>query len=475
MANMYFTETAKFKPFSYQEMLAPIASYQEAYNKADEQLNTLLENAALNESSFLAQDTEEKAKFNNLMEQLRTASDALNSGDTQAFKTIRDINKAYRQTMLPIQQKIKKRNELIAEQRKLRETGKNVEFDKDYSSTKLSDITDASTFNPIYVDDIIDKAKKATLEHVSSQTDKTVGNPKQIKGTNSYSILTGRGYTPEEYIEAMNNPNSELKHFRDVQIEKALAGIPENNTSLRERITNSVDNTIKNNIGQFKLNTVSGTKSTYDVNDAFKYVYDEKGRPISYSEEYIEGQLRLKGYQQDENGNYTIPPAHLNPDGTFKTPAQTFVEEHRLYTSPVYIETDNLRNGLIPEEDRRAFVRNWKEIEKGSEIKHIMETTVPITKTIDKKPVTMYPIDFNALPEHSRLRDLINNTVGFNDVGFYKYGYDKENHKLVIIPIDYDVEKRKSTDVKVGNTTPAPTPQPTPTPEVPKKPDTSNS
>ena len=32
MANYFLTQTAQFKPFSYQEMLAPIKAYQDAYD-----------------------------------------------------------------------------------------------------------------------------------------------------------------------------------------------------------------------------------------------------------------------------------------------------------------------------------------------------------------------------------------------------------------------------------------------------------
>lgn len=41
MANMYFTEAAKFKPFSYQEMLAPIKDYQDAYNALENEMVNL--------------------------------------------------------------------------------------------------------------------------------------------------------------------------------------------------------------------------------------------------------------------------------------------------------------------------------------------------------------------------------------------------------------------------------------------------
>ena len=62
MANIFLTPTAEFKPFSYAEMLAPIAAYQEAYDAYDAQLNTLAEDAAAKAFNFAAQDTKEKAQ-----------------------------------------------------------------------------------------------------------------------------------------------------------------------------------------------------------------------------------------------------------------------------------------------------------------------------------------------------------------------------------------------------------------------------
>ena len=40
MANIFLTPTAEFKPFSYAEMLAPIAAYQEAYDAYDASPNS---------------------------------------------------------------------------------------------------------------------------------------------------------------------------------------------------------------------------------------------------------------------------------------------------------------------------------------------------------------------------------------------------------------------------------------------------
>jgi hypothetical protein len=75
----YIVLNSKFKPFSYQEMLAPIMQAQEAHDKADAEINTLLENAALNASSFGPNDTAEKAIYDDLIGRLKDASGQLSS------------------------------------------------------------------------------------------------------------------------------------------------------------------------------------------------------------------------------------------------------------------------------------------------------------------------------------------------------------------------------------------------------------
>ena len=41
MANIYTTNTARFRPFSFQEMLQPYQIYTDAYNKTEEELANL--------------------------------------------------------------------------------------------------------------------------------------------------------------------------------------------------------------------------------------------------------------------------------------------------------------------------------------------------------------------------------------------------------------------------------------------------
>lgn len=206
MANIFLTPTAEFKPFSYAEMLAPIAAYQEAYDAYDAQLNALAEDAATKAFNFAAQDTAEKAQYDALMKRLKESADALltNGLNADIMREIRSINKDYRASMIPLHQKIAKRAELAEAQRVALQSNPDLRFTVDYSKANLKDIHAGSTYGIINLKDIEAKAATDFFTKTSSMPTESytpVGN------TGYYNVETGYGYKPEDMDEAFT-PNS---------------------------------------------------------------------------------------------------------------------------------------------------------------------------------------------------------------------------------------------------------------------------
>lgn len=205
MANIFLTPTAEFKPFSYAEMLAPIAAYQEAYDAYDTQLNALAEDAATKAFNFAAQDTKEKAQYDAIMGRLKNSADALlaNGLNADIMKEIRSINKDYRTSMIPLHQKIAKRAELAEAQRTALQNNPDLRFTIDYSKANLDDIHSGSTYGIINLKDIEAKAATDFFTKTSSMPTESytpVGN------TGYYNVETGYGYKPEDMDEAFT-PN----------------------------------------------------------------------------------------------------------------------------------------------------------------------------------------------------------------------------------------------------------------------------
>ena len=252
MANYFATKTAQFKPFSYQEMLAPIKAYQDAYNEADEKLDLLLEDAATKAFNFASQDSVEKAAYDAIMSKLKTASDNLNAGDVNAFKTIRDVNKEYRKIMLPIQKQLEKRAELIAEQRKYAQLNPNLRFSTDYSKANLSDITDSSTYDMYDLNTITKDVKEEMSDFIKGMP-RTDFEPIPIGKTSNVLVKTGYGYDADEFDKQMKDTNSALYKLYESKVNNLNPNMP---NAIKQEAIKEIYNTMKANAGLFTFDTV---------------------------------------------------------------------------------------------------------------------------------------------------------------------------------------------------------------------------
>lgn len=252
MANYFLTETAQFKPFSYQEMLAPVKAYQDAYNEADEKLDLLLEDAATKAFNFAPQDAVEKAAYDNIISKLKDASDKLSSGDPTAFKTIRDVNKEYRKTILPIQKQLEKRAELIAEQRKYASLNPNLRFSTDYSKASLSDVTASSTYDMYDLNTITKDVKEEMSEFIKS-VPRTDFKPIPIGKTSNVLVKTGYGYDATEFDKQMQDTNSALYKLYDSKVANLNPNMPD---AIKQEAAEEIYNTMKANAGLFTFDTV---------------------------------------------------------------------------------------------------------------------------------------------------------------------------------------------------------------------------
>lgn len=305
MANTFITNTSKFRPFSFQEMLQPYQMYTEAYNEADAQLNALYEDAATKAFNFGPNDTKEKDQYDEMMSKLKIASDALSAGDKNAFKTIRNINKEYRQTMIPMQQKIAKRAELAEEQRKLLSANPNLRFTKNYEFESLDNITANSTYNIIDLDTLY----KNTAAEFSSKTSTMYRDnidPTPIGDTGYYNVTTGYGYTPEEFVLGLQDKNSDIYKFYKNKID-AIDNRTDIDSSIKEEMKASVLRGMEASSGQFKTSQVKGQSDA-----------DLKSKMIKIADNLYELSGAL--YQYDEDGNlYKIgekPKGKASSSGT---------------------------------------------------------------------------------------------------------------------------------------------------------------
>lgn len=322
MANIFLTPTAEFKPFSYAEMLAPIAAYQEAYDKYDDQLNTLAEDAATKAFNFAAQDTKEKAQYDALMNRLKASADSLltNGLNADIMREIRSINKDYRTSMIPLHQKIAKRAELAKAQRDALEKNSNLRFTIDYSKANLDDIHAGSTYNIIDLDSIYESTAKE-YSGITSKNIRTDFDPIPIGKTGYSYVTTGYGYTPHEFNIEVNKEGSLTNELYKRKVAEIMAWDVDD--KIKQEAIAKVQQAMFDYAGEFKTEKV-GVTGQYSKNPNSTYGKPgHQGGPAVVEGEV--GELGKMWYNNqvytgtvvlDENGNKTLSEKDLKKVGT---------------------------------------------------------------------------------------------------------------------------------------------------------------
>lgn len=229
MANFNFVNSAKFKPFSYQEMLQPVQAYTQAYNEVQDGLGELGAKADVFDQLANQQtDPITHARYKQYSDELTKQAELL---ATQGLNPISrqgltDLKRRYSKDIIPIEQAYTKRQGWIDAQMK----GKMAD------STLI--VEDASGFS---LDDIIANPAMAPnsysgreITNMSAQASVAIAkdmrdNPRKwskILEDQYYETRLSKGATKEEVIATLMkdaNSNPELRKIMEDTI--AATGI----------------------------------------------------------------------------------------------------------------------------------------------------------------------------------------------------------------------------------------------------------
>lgn len=321
MPNYFLTQTAQFKPFSYQEMLAPIMALKEDYEKTEKELSDLEDTAAA--QAFTFQGSAYENDYNKYIESLNNASNSMSIGNynSDTKNKIKALRKQFLNTLAPAAQRITKLNTLRDKQNAEQAANPYIRFSTDYRNANEKDITANSNYTSYDLSKIYKQIAEDTLNRIATDYRPQVGDPVNIEGTNSYIVKHGYGMTPEEYESAIDNPNSDLNKYINSEINKAVKGIT--NEDVIKEVTQGVKDVIKSNIGKFESTTVkSSNNSESNANffraaeAAYRYNWgtDSKGNPIILGES---DQYKLDhGWKKDINGEWYKPSQSNTGNGT---------------------------------------------------------------------------------------------------------------------------------------------------------------
>lgn len=209
MANYSFISNAKFRPFSYQEMLQPLQAYTNEYNTIQEGMGELSTKAGVFERLANEQtDPQAYAMYKQYSNDLAKQAESLaKQGLTPASRQgLIDMKRRYSSEIVPIEQAYKRRQELIDEQRKLQAQNSTLLFDRPASTLSLDELISNPALSPqSYSGALLSKQVGTAAQNLAKDMRDNPRTWRSILHGQYYETLMQRGFRPDEVLQAIQN------------------------------------------------------------------------------------------------------------------------------------------------------------------------------------------------------------------------------------------------------------------------------
>ena len=291
MANYNFVSRAKFRPFSYQEMLQPLQAYTQEYNTIQEGMGELGTKAGIFERMANEQtDPQAYAIYKQYSNDLAKQAESLaKQGLTPASRQgLIDMKRRYSSEIVPIEQAYKRRQELIDEQRKLQAQDSTLLFDRPASTLSLDELMANPALSPqSYSGALLSKQVGTTAQNLAKEVRENPRKWRTILGNQYYETIMQKGFRPDEIMQAVQN-NPEASPILQGIVEDAIgsSGIRNwNNENILNRAYDYARQGLWNAVGETQYQTLS--------NKAYDYAMQERL-----------AQARKKGTKEDVQSPY---------------------------------------------------------------------------------------------------------------------------------------------------------------------------
>lgn len=231
MANFNYTAGVKFQPFSFEEMLRPLAMYTQEYNALEQAYGDL--NTKANEIAALANETDDPItyqRYKNFENAVRDKANimAKQGLDTTSRRQLLDMRSRFATDIIPIQNAIQRRNMLAEEQRKALLQNPTLMFQRDFNTRSYDTSLDRFLENANY--DYGDQYSGALLTQEVSRMAANLA--RELRGTSkgklddyTNTFLKKYGLSSGEVLYAIQNPNDPrgsraLRAIYDAAVEK---------------------------------------------------------------------------------------------------------------------------------------------------------------------------------------------------------------------------------------------------------------
>lgn len=274
MANYSFVSNAKFRPFSYQEMLQPLQAYTQEYNTIQEGMGELGTKADVFDKMANEQtDPQAYAMYKQYSNDLAKQAESLaKQGLTPASRQgLIDMKRRYSSEIVPIEQAYKRRQELVDEQRKLQAQDSTLLFDRPASTLSLDELISNPSLSPqSYSGALLSKQVGTAAQNLAKEVRENPRKWRTILGNQYYETIMQKGFRPEEIMQAVQN-NPEASPILQGIVEDAVgsSGIKNwNDENILNRAYDYARQGLWNAVGETQYQTLS--------NKAYDYAMQER-------------------------------------------------------------------------------------------------------------------------------------------------------------------------------------------------------
>lgn len=207
MANGFMVINSRFKPFSYEEMLKPIAAYTDEYNAQEATYGELANNAAQWErlkDSQLDQDVYNQ--YREYANAVQGAADTLAAEGLKpgSRKVLQNVRRQYAEQILPIEQAYRKRAELSKMQREMIARDPTLLLEREADQIALSELIANPELSPAsYSGAYLEKSAARAASALSKQMRDDPRKWRSILGGQYYETRMRTGYTAQEIQDAL--------------------------------------------------------------------------------------------------------------------------------------------------------------------------------------------------------------------------------------------------------------------------------
>ena len=255
------TNSAKFNPYTFDEMLKPLAMASDAYNAVQSGIEELGAKADLMKMyANEVPDSKTANMYNSYAKDLENQASMLaKHGLTPASRQgLLNMKRRYSSEVVPIETAVARREALTKEQREALLRDPSLMFDIDYSKTQLDYLLDNpnATYNPISGNELTKRAAQ-----MAGNLAKVVqGNPKyqSILDGQYFQQMTQMGYTPAQIMQTVLNDDNAPVELR--QIAETVfndAGLSKYSQDIQDRARGFINSGLYEGIGTAKYDAMS--------------------------------------------------------------------------------------------------------------------------------------------------------------------------------------------------------------------------